>query len=119
MLHRDWSLSAITAGFLAVAISYAGPLLILFQAGQVAQLGPDMMASWVLAISIGAAIPGLALSWWFKVPVITAWSAPGSALLITLFPGLSLQEAVGAYITAAAIILVIGLSGSFDRLMRH
>ena len=119
MLQRDWSLSSITAGFLAVAISYAGPLIIFFQAAQAAQVGPDMMASWVWAISIGAAVSGIALSWWLKVPVITAWSAPGSALLITLFPGLSLNEAVGAYITAALIILVIGLSGSFDRLMRH
>src|SRR5574343_1491134 len=109
MLHRDWSLSTITAGFLAVAISYAGPLLIFFQAGQAAQLGPDMIASFVWAISIGAAVSGIALSWWLKVPVITAWSAPGSALLITLFPGLSLNEAVGAYITAAVIILAIGL----------
>ena len=46
MLQRDWSLSSITAGFLAVAISYAGPLIIFFQAAQAAQVGPDMMASW-------------------------------------------------------------------------
>ena len=31
-LHRDWSVSATTAGFLAVLISYAGPLAIFFQA---------------------------------------------------------------------------------------
>lgn len=119
MLQRDWSLSAITAGFIAVLISYAGPLIIFFQAAQAAHATPDMIASWVWAISIGAAISGIALSWWLKVPVITAWSAPGTALLITLFPGLSLNEAVGAYITAAGIIFLIGISGSFDRLMQH
>ncbi|WP_088283859.1 benzoate/H(+) symporter BenE family transporter [Ideonella sp. A 288] len=119
MLRRDWSVSAITAGFLAVLISYAGPLLIFFQAARAAGAGPELMASWVWAISMGAAVSGIALSWWFKVPVITAWSAPGTALLITLFPALSLQEAVGAYITAAALILIVGLSGSFDGLMRR
>lgn len=119
MLRRDWSVSAITAGFLAVLISYAGPLLIFFQAAQAAGAGPELMASWVWAISMGAAVSGIALSWWLKVPVITAWSAPGTALLITLFPALSLQEAVGAYITAAALILIVGLSGSFDGLMRR
>jgi benzoate membrane transport protein len=51
--------------------------------------------------------PELAL----RAPVITAWSAPGTALLITLFPALSLAEAVGAYLTAAVILLAIGLSG--------
>lgn len=119
MLRRDWSVSAVTAGFLAVLISYAGPLLIFFQAARAADATPDMIASWVWAISIGAAVSGIVLSWWLKVPVITAWSAPGSALLITLFPGLSLQEAVGAYITAAALILLVGLTGGFDWLMRR
>ncbi|MBL3931344.1 benzoate transporter, partial [Bacteroides thetaiotaomicron] len=36
-----------------------------------------------------------------------------------LFPQLTLSQAVGAYITAALIILVIGVTGYFDRLVRH
>lgn len=118
-LSRDFSISALTAGFLAVVISYSGPLLIFFQAGQSAGVSPAMMASWVWGISMGAALSGMVLSWWLRVPVITAWSAPGTALLITLFPGITLNQAVGAYVVAAAILLAIGLSGSFDWLMRR
>lgn len=58
-------------------------------------------------------------SWKLKVPVVTAWSAPGTALLVGLFPQLTLNQAVGAYITAALIILAIGITGYFDRLVRH
>lgn len=116
-LRHDLSLSAIVAGFVAVLISYSGPLAIFFQAGEAAQVPAAMMTSWVWAISMGAALSGIVLSLWLRVPVVTAWSAPGTALLVTLFPGMSLNEAVGAYITAAALLLVIGLSGSFDRLM--
>ncbi|NML18076.1 benzoate/H(+) symporter BenE family transporter [Azohydromonas caseinilytica] len=119
MLRRDWSVSAATAGFLAVLISYAGPLLIFFQAARAAHAPPEMIASWVLGISLGAAVSGIALSWWLKVPVITAWSAPGTALLITLFPSLSLHEAVGAYLTAAGLIFLIGITGTFDRLTQR
>lgn len=115
---KDVSLSAIAAGFVAVLISYAGPLAIFFQAAQGAEISGSMMSSWVWAISIGAAVSGIGLSLWLKVPVITAWSAPGTALLVSLFPGLSLNEAVGAYLTAAAIILAVGVSGSFDRIIR-
>lgn len=118
-LKRDLSFSAVAAGFLAVLISYAGPLVIFFQAAQAAQVSPEVTASWVWAISVGAGLTGIVLSLWLKAPVITAWSAPGTALLITLFPALPLDEAIGAYLTAAALILVIGLSGSFDRLVRH
>lgn len=119
MLHKDWSLSALTAGFLAVLISYSGPLIIFYQAAQVAHMPTDMVASWVWGISIGAAISGIVLSWYLKAPIVTAWSAPGTALLVTLFPAISVGEAVGAYLIAALIILAIGLSGYFDKLMRH
>jgi len=115
----DWSLPAVTAGLLAVLVSFAGPLAIFYQAAQAAHMPDAMFASWVWGISIGAGVAGIFLSWRLRTPVITAWSAPGTALLITLFPQLSLNEAVGAYLTAAAILLLIGLSGSLERVMAH
>ncbi|MGS0757497.1 benzoate/H(+) symporter BenE family transporter, partial [Roseateles sp. GG27B] len=117
-MKNDFSLSAVTAGFLAVLISYAGPLVIFFQAGQSAQVSADMMSSWVWAISIGAGVSGIVLSWWLKVPVVTAWSAPGTALLVTLFPAITLEQAVGAYLVAAVVIFIIGVSGYFDKLVQ-
>ena len=117
-LQKDWSISATVAGFLAVLISYSGPLIIFFQAAQHADVSADMMASWIWGISIGAAVTGIYLSIKFKVPVITAWSAPGTALLVTLFPSISLNEAVGAYITSAVVIFIIGVTGYFDKLLR-
>lgn len=116
---RDSSLSAIAAGFLAVLVSLAGPLAIFYQAAQAGQMSNQMFASWVWGISLGAAAAGIFLSWTLKAPVITAWSAPGTALLIPLFPALSIHEAVGAYLTAALLLLAIGLSGGFDRLMSY
>lgn len=117
-LKQDWSISATIAGFLAVLISYSGPLIIFFQAAQQAQIDSHMLSSWIWGISIGAAISGIYLSIRYKVPVITAWSAPGTALLVTLFPHITLNEVVAAYITAAIVMLLIGVSGSFDRLLR-
>ncbi|MGB2109823.1 MAG: benzoate/H(+) symporter BenE family transporter [Marinobacter vinifirmus] len=117
-LFRDLSVSAVAAGFLAVLVSYAGPLAIFFQAGAAADVSPEMMTSWVWAISMGAAVSGILLSIWLRAPVVTAWSAPGTALLVVLFPELSLNEAVGAYITAALIIFFIGVSGTFDAFVR-
>jgi benzoate membrane transport protein len=117
-MKKDFSLSAVTAGFLAVLISYAGPLVIFFQAGQSAHVSAEMMSSWVWAISIGAGLSGILLSWWLKVPVVTAWSAPGTALLVTLFPAITLGQAVGAYLVSAVIIFIIGVSGYFDKLVR-
>lgn len=117
-LKQDWSISATVAGFLAVLISYAGPLIIFFQAAQQADVSSSMMASWIWGSSIGAAITGIFLSIKFKAPIITAWSAPGTALLVALFPHISLNEVIAAYITSAVIILLIGMTGSFDKLLK-
>lgn len=117
-LKNDWSISATVAGFLAVLISYSGPLIIFFQAAQRAHVSTDMMVSWIWGISIGAAVSGIYLSIKYKTPVITAWSAPGTALLVTLFPNISLNEAVAAYITSAIVIFLIGVTGYFDKLLK-
>ncbi|EOW2814869.1 benzoate/H(+) symporter BenE [Acinetobacter baumannii] len=117
-LKNDWSISATVARFLAVLISYSGPLIIFFQAAQRAHVSTDMMVSWIWGISIGAAVSGIYLSIKYKTPVITAWSAPGTALLVTLFPNISLNEAVAAYITSALVIFLIGITGYFDKLLK-
>ncbi|CAA3814194.1 benzoate/H(+) symporter BenE [Acinetobacter baumannii] len=117
-LKNDWSISTTVAGFLAVLISYSGPLIIFFQAAQRAHVSTDMMVSWIWGISIGAAVSGIYLSIKYKTPVITAWSAPGTALLVTLFPNISLNEAVAAYITSAIVIFLIGITGYFDKLLK-
>ncbi|HFE9653725.1 TPA: benzoate/H(+) symporter BenE [Acinetobacter baumannii] len=117
-LKNDWSISATVAGFLAVLISYSGPLIIFFQAAQRAHVSTDMMVSWIWGISIGAAVSGIYLSIKYKTPVITAWSAPGTALLVTLFPNISLNEAVAAYITSAIVIFLIRITGYFDKLLK-
>ena len=117
-LKEDWSMSASVAGFLAVLIAYAGPLVIFFQAAQVAQVSESMMASWIWGISIGTAIPGIYLSIKYKAPIVTAWSAPGTVLLVTLFPQMSINEAVAAYIISAIVIFIVGATGYFDKVLR-
>lgn len=113
--QTSW-IPAIIAGIIATTISYAGPLVIVFQAAQ--GLEPALVASWIWAISIGSGLLGILLSWRWRVPIVIAWSAPGSALLVTMLPQTDFATAVGAYIIANIAVLLVGLSGAFDRLMR-
>lgn len=116
---RDWSISAWMTGFLAVLISYSGPLVIFIQAAHAGGMSDEMLSSWIWAISIGAGVSGIALSIVLKTPIITAWSAPGTALLLHLFPNITMPEVVGAYLTAAIITSVIAFSGYFERIVRY
>ena len=118
-LFRDLSLSAVIAGFIATLISYAGPLVIIFHAAEQAHLSAIELSSWVWAISIGSAVLGAFLSLKYKVPVVVAWSIPGSALLVTALPEIGLNQAVGAYLVANLLLWVIGYSAVFDKLLAH
>lgn len=118
MLVKDLSLSAIVAGFVAVLIGFASSVAIVFQAAAAAGASNDIMASWLLALGIGMAVTCFSLSWYYKAPVITAWSTPGAALLAGSLQGLTIAEATGVFIFTAAAGLLIGLSGMFDRLVK-
>ncbi|AGZ35239.1 MAG: benzoate/H(+) symporter BenE family transporter [Pseudomonas sp.] len=118
-LFKDCSMSAIVAGCIATLISYAGPLVIIFHAAEAATLSHGLLSSWVWAVSMGSAVLGGVLSLRYRVPVVIAWSIPGSALLVTALPQLGIEQAVGAYLVANLFLLLIGISGAFDRIIAH
>ena len=114
---RDFSPSTIAAGFLVVLIGYAGPLLIYLQAANAMGVSAEMFSSWVFAISLAAGVSSLVLSAWLKIPAVVAWSAPGTALLISIAQTLPFAEIVGTYLFTALVILAVGASGLYDRLV--
>ncbi|MFM9434038.1 benzoate membrane transport protein [Janthinobacterium sp. CG_23.3] len=116
---KDFSLSAVVAGLLAVFISFAGPVAIVFQAARLAGLSEAMTSSWIWAISLGSGVAGLLLSYRLKMPVLAAWSTPGAALLVVSLPVVGIHQAVGAYIVSALLVLALGLSGAFKVLLEH
>src|SRR5690606_4190252 len=115
----DTSTSAVVAGFIAMLTGYTSSLVLMFQAGQAAGLTAGQISSWIWALSIGMALCCIVLSLRYRAPVMIAWSTPGAALLITSLPQVSYGEAIGAYILASGLIVLIGLTGTFDRLMRR
>lgn len=108
----------IIAGLISVIVNYGGTFILVFQAAKVAGLSPELTASWVWSISIGVGITGIILSWVTREPIITAWSTPAAAFLVTALATTSYAEAVGAYLISAAAFVVLGLSGWFERVIR-
>ena len=115
----DCSLTAVLAGFIAVTVSYAGPLLIMFQAAQVAHLSDAMLSSWIWAISFSSGIIGVGLSIWYKAPIIIAWSTPGAVLLVSSWANYTYSDAIGAFVLSAVITVVLGISGLFSVLINQ
>jgi benzoate membrane transport protein len=118
---RDLTLSAATAGFVAVLVGFTSSVAIVFQAAQAFGATPELITSWMWALGLGmglcSAIPSLIL----KKPVMVAWSTPGAAVLATagLTGGFTMAQAVGAFMACAVLIVLSGATGLFERLMNR
>ncbi|WKB51495.1 benzoate/H(+) symporter BenE family transporter [Eleftheria terrae] len=114
---RDLSLSAVVAGFVAVLVGFTSSVVLVFQAAAAVGASPAVTASWIWALGLGMGLTSIALSLYWREPVLVAWSTPGAAVLATASVGL--PEAVGAFIVAAALITLCGVTGLFARVMNR
>lgn len=104
------------AGFVAVLVGFASSVAIVFQAAAAAGASQAEIASWIAILGLMMGVTCIGFSWYYRAPVLTAWSTPGAALLATSLQGVTLAEAVGVFIFSAALTTVLGLSGWFDKL---
>jgi benzoate transporter len=115
---RTFPFSTVLAGFVAVLVGYASSAAIIWQAAAAAGADAQTIAGWMTALGLAMGVSTLLLTLWRKVPVLTAWSTPGAALLVSGLHGVTLNQAVGVFIFANALIVLCGLTGLFARLMK-
>ncbi|XQS17519.1 benzoate/H(+) symporter BenE family transporter [Citrobacter telavivensis] len=111
-------LPTLLSGFVAVLVGYASSAAIIWQAAVAAGASTTQIAGWMTALGIAMGVSTLLLTLWYRAPVLTAWSTPGAALLVTVLQGLTLPEAIGVFIIANALIVLCGVTGLFARLMQ-
>jgi benzoate membrane transport protein len=118
---RDLSLSAATAGFVAVLVGFTSSVAIVFQAAQAFGATPEQITSWIWALCLGMGLCSAVPSLMLRQPVMVAWSTPGAAVLATagLAGGFTLAQAVGAFMISAILIIIAGATGWFERIMNR
>ncbi len=110
-------LSAIAAGFIAILVGYTSSAAIVFQAAEAAGADAAMIGSWMGVLGVGMGITCIGLSLRYRAPIITAWSTPGAAVLVTALAGVDMSAAVGAFLVCGALIFLSGVTGWFERVM--
>lgn len=103
----------------AALVGIAGALAIVLAAAEALRASPAETTSWVTALCLSMALTSGYLSWRHRVPVITAWSTPGAAVIAATAGTVAMDAAVGAFILAGGLIVLTGLVAPLDRAIRR
>lgn len=115
-LSHDFALSSLVAGFVAVLVGYTSSVALIFEAARAVGADPAQTATMLWALGLGMGLTSLALALRYRLPMLTAWSTPGAALLAGSH-GLSFPDAVACFAACAALITLAGLTRAFERVM--
>jgi len=111
--------SVATAALVATVAGVGGTLPIILAAAQAVGATPEQASSWVSGLGIATAISALVLSVRYRMPIITAWSTPGAALIASTSGVPSFAAAVGAFVLAAVLILLTAAIRPLGRLIER
>mgnify|MGYP001765160672 CR=1 FL=1 len=93
----------------AVVVGFASTILLIMEAARAVGANPAQQASWAAALCFGMALTTFWLSWRTRMPIITAWSTPGAALIATSAAGISYHQAIGAFVVAGLLMAATAL----------
>jgi benzoate membrane transport protein len=116
MLRSLPPIPAWSSALIAALVGFGGTIALVVQAMRNLGASGDQTGSAVTALCLGIAIAGAALSWRLRMPVVLAWSTPGAALLAAAAPGLSWPVAIGIFLSAALMMILLGIVPLLGRL---
>ncbi len=111
--------SVLSSALVAALVGVAGALAIVLAAADALHATPAQTTSWVTALCLSMALTSGLLSWWHKVPIITAWSTPGAAVIAATAGTVSMEAAVGAFLLAGGLIVATAVVRPLDRAIRR
>jgi len=114
-----FSLPNMTAGFIGVLVGFTSSAAIVFQAATMAGASSAEISSWLFALGISIGLSCIGLSLYYRMPILIGWSTPGAALLVTSLAGISMPEAIGAFIFASILTIFSGITGLFEKMITH
>ena len=103
-IRQDSALSTFVAPLIANLAGYGGPLAIVIGAAQAGHASAEQITSMLCVIALTVGMASVLLSYLTRTPIITAWSTPGAAFLLTALPTVTYAEAIAGFIIANGII---------------
>lgn len=110
--------SHVSSALIAAMVGFAGTLALIVAAAQAVGATAAQTVSWITAISLVKGLETGYLSWRHRMPIVTAWSTPGAAL-IGASAGIALDAAVGAFLLVGLLIVATAAFRPLGRLIER
>ncbi|SFT77725.1 benzoate membrane transport protein [Actinopolyspora lacussalsi subsp. righensis] len=114
-LTNTLPMTAVVSGGVTTLVGVTSSVALVFQAARTVGASPAQISSWILALGVGIGVTSITLSLRYRAPVVMAWSTPGAAMLAASARDVPLSEAVGAFLIASALTVLVGVTGWFER----
>jgi benzoate membrane transport protein len=105
-----------STALIAALVGFGGTAPLIVEAMRTLGASVEQTGSAITALCLGVAVAGAALTYWSRMPIVLAWSTPGAALLAASMQGLSWPVAVGVFVSAALMMIAVGLVPALGRL---
>ena len=100
------------------AFGCTGPALIIISGASNGGLTYEQMISWLFAVYFFSGLLGIYLALKYRQPLASAYTIAGAVLVAGSLMHFSLNEAIGAYLIANLIVMILGISGLIDKVMK-
>ena len=117
-LRGNLNLKTVSAGLVAAIFGCTGPALIIIGGATNGGLTYTETISWLFAVYFFSGILGIILALKFRQPISGAHSIAGAVLVAGALTHFSINEAIGAYLVAHIIVILLGFSGLIDKVMK-
>ena len=112
-----FNIGHMSAGFTSVLVGYTSSVVIIIQAATLSGATPNQIGSWLFALGMAMGLTSIFFSWYYKAPVLTAWSTPGAIVLIGSVGQYELPDIIGAFILSGTLIAITGLVSPISKLL--
>ncbi|MEH7076456.1 benzoate/H(+) symporter BenE family transporter [Neobacillus drentensis] len=115
---QDLSSQNISSGFISSTLVMTGPALIILQAAATGNFSNQQTINWMFAVYFFGGLFGIVMPLVFRIPITGAHSISGVAFLATVTAHFSYPQLIGGYVMSGLLILLVGLSGLFTKIIK-
>ena len=116
--RQNLNINTVSAGLVAAIFGCTGPALIIIGGATSSGLTYAETISWIFAVYFFSGLLGIFLSLKYRQPIAGAHSIAGAVLVVGSLTYFSLNEAIGAYLVAHILVIILGASGLIDKVMK-